>query len=133
VPRSTSRITYPSPSRWNSITLLVRAGWNLSSKIAATSPDLAPDGTTSSLGGKAPSRWNHLPTGFSEPARDLVEQIVIASEALLPRRVPGLREPSRFRLPEKIPLTLLPDVEVMPAALHSLLPKTPANLRDHSI
>src|SRR5215210_2912714 len=71
VPRSTSWITYPSPSRWNSITLLEGTGRARSSKIASTSPDSGLEGVISSSGGKTLREAIRLPS--ATPDRTVVD------------------------------------------------------------
>src|SRR5215216_226616 len=73
----------------------------------------------------------HAPAESYDPIRKPAQQPTVVPEALCPG-ASRLREPPNFRLLEKLPLTLPADIEIVPAALHTLLPKIPAKPRNHS-
>src|SRR5918999_204170 len=62
---------------------------------------------------------HHAPAESYDPIRKPAQQTTVVSEALCPVRASHPRDPLSFRLLEKLPLTLPPDIEVVPAALHT--------------
>ncbi len=76
---------------------------------------------------KSPVGRGYLPAEPQDPAAEPVQQAAVRAESLPPVRARRPREPLRLSLPEKTPLALPPDLEVVSAALHSLLPKSLQN------